>query len=184
MPSSSPPPARRARPRAGRRSRAANTARSPSPTSTGTLRTLIAAGWVAACRRPPNGRRPRAAPTVGRIPGARSRRPSRSRTCRTPRAASTRGSPPWGAIRTGASVYGVDDMAGNVSEWTADWYSESYRRGDTRNPRGPAEGYRRELRGGGRFDDAVNLVLSRRFYAQPETRAPDIGFRCAQDASR
>lgn len=89
-----------------------------------------------------------------------------------------------GSHPAGASVYGVDDMAGNVSEWTADWYSESYRRGDTRNPRGPAEGYRREIRGGGRFDDAVNLVLSRRFYAQPDTRAPDIGFRCAQDASR
>ncbi len=84
----------------------------------------------------------------------------------------------------GASPYGVDDMAGNASEWVADWYGESYRRGDTRNPRGPAEGFRRELRGGGRFDDAVNLVLSRRFYAVPETRGPDIGFRCAQDAAR
>lgn len=87
-----------------------------------------------------------------------------------------------GSYPSGASPYGVDDMAGNVSEWVADWYSESYRRGDTRNPRGPAEGFRREIRGGGRFDDAVNLVLARRFYAEPATRGPDVGFRCAQDA--
>ncbi len=89
-----------------------------------------------------------------------------------------------GAHPSGASPYGVDDMAGNVGEWVADWYSESYRRGDTRNPRGPDEGYQRELRGGGRYDDADNLVLSHRFYAVPETRGPDVGFRCAQSTAR
>lgn len=87
-----------------------------------------------------------------------------------------------GSHPLGASVYEVEDMAGNAGEWVADWYGESYRRGDTRNPHGPDQGSRRELRGGGRYDDAGNLILTRRYYAEPDTRAPDIGFRCAQDA--
>ncbi len=84
----------------------------------------------------------------------------------------------------GASPYGVDDMAGNVGEWVADWYSESYRRGDTRNPRGPDEGFQRELRGAGRYNDIDSLALSHRYYAEPETRGADIGFRCAQSTAR
>lgn len=89
-----------------------------------------------------------------------------------------------GSHPRGRSPYGVEDFAGNAAEWVADWFSESYKRGDTRNPRGPDEGFHKEIRGGGRHDHEQNLVLTNRFHAEPEHRAADIGFRCAQDASR
>lgn len=88
-----------------------------------------------------------------------------------------------GAHPRGRSPYGVEDLAGNAAEWVWDWFSESYKRGDTRNPRGPDEGFHKEVRGGGRHDHEQNLVLTNRFHAEPEYRAADIGFRCAKDAS-
>lgn len=89
---------------------------------------------------------------------------------------------PVGSHPEGRSPYGVEDLAGNVAEWVADWYTDRYRTGDTDNPRGPETGYHKEIRGGGRHDDAANLVLTRRYYAEPETRAADVGIRCARNA--
>jgi len=56
---------------------------------------------------------------------------------------------PVGSFPEGASPYGVLDMAGNVSEWVADWYSpEYYRDSPLENPTGPSEGEMRVARGG------------------------------------
>ena len=58
---------------------------------------------------------------------------------------------PVGSYEGGKSPYGIDDMAGNVGEWVADWYAESYyQQGENRNPKGPSTAQTKVLRGGGR----------------------------------
>jgi formylglycine-generating enzyme required for sulfatase activity len=88
-----------------------------------------------------------------------------------------------GTHRLGDSPYGVSDMSGNVSEWVADWYSESGAPSEARNPKGPASGEKKVIRGGGRFDPGYRMVATKRYYAEPSTRSGDIGFRCARDAN-
>jgi formylglycine-generating enzyme required for sulfatase activity len=88
-----------------------------------------------------------------------------------------------GAHTSGRSPYGAEDMAGNVNEWVADWYSESFPAGAARDPKGPANGSARVIRGGDRFDTAERITVTRRYHAAPETRSEGIGFRCAMDAS-
>jgi len=87
-----------------------------------------------------------------------------------------------GSHAQGASPFGVFDLSGNASEWVADWYSESFPRGDVRNPKGPATGTGKVIRGGGWYDPAERITATRRIYASPTHRADDIGFRCATDA--
>ncbi len=88
---------------------------------------------------------------------------------------------PVGAHAAGKSPFGVEDMAGNAAEWVADWYSESFTSDDVYNPRGPAQGEKKVIRGGGRYDASTRLSATARQFASPETRADDIGFRCASD---
>jgi len=54
---------------------------------------------------------------------------------------------PVGSYPAGASPFGCLDMAGNVREWVADWFG-SYEAGAARDPRGPAGGAFRVIRGG------------------------------------
>lgn len=88
---------------------------------------------------------------------------------------------PVGTHAAGKSPYGIDDLAGNASEWVADWYSESFTTDDVYNPHGPGEGDKKVIRGGGRYDKAPRLNSAARQYASPDTRGNDIGFRCASD---
>jgi formylglycine-generating enzyme required for sulfatase activity len=87
-----------------------------------------------------------------------------------------------GSHLKGASPFGIQDMAGNAWEWTADWFTESFPQADRRNPKGPASGTSKVLRGGGWYDQADRLVSSKRMHANPEQRDNSIGFRCASDA--
>jgi formylglycine-generating enzyme required for sulfatase activity len=87
---------------------------------------------------------------------------------------------PVGSHPSGSSPFGVHDMAGNAAEWVSDWYAESFRREDTRNPQGAASGNKKVIRGGGRFDAGDRLAVTRRYFANPDEPLQDVGFRCAR----
>ena len=88
---------------------------------------------------------------------------------------------PVGSYPTGASPYGVHDMAGNALEWAADWFGQDYyERSPDRNPTGPASGERRVLRGGSWNNFPMNLRSSSRIINRPVNHDSIIGFRCAR----
>jgi iron(II)-dependent oxidoreductase len=80
--------------------------------------------------------------------------------------------------------YGLYDMSGNVWEWTSSWYDLYYYGiAPRRNPQGPEKGLYKVIRGGGWLEDDGRLgsVYIRNF-ANPDLKAPTIGFRCAKSA--
>ena len=82
----------------------------------------------------------------------------------------------------GQSPYGVHDLAGNLYEWTGDWYDEQfYTTNPTVNPRGPMEGTAKVQRGGSYTNTPYRLRSSFRTKGDPTEHEPNVGFRCAQD---
>jgi eukaryotic-like serine/threonine-protein kinase len=94
----------------------------------------------------------------------------------------------WDVVATGnypagASLYGALDMAGNVWEWTADWYgADYYSQSPAENPTGPETGTKRVLRGGSWNFDSPGLRTTYRFSKDPAFVYSDTGFRCVQPA--
>ena len=102
-----------------------------------------------------------------------------------------------GSYPLGASPFGVLDMAGNVAEWTNDFYRGNYYAvSDLVNPTGPPAGsnFFRVVRGGSLGDAEINIRVSKRSSVLgSDLRAPKgsgeylgqfsprIGFRCAED---
>ena len=90
---------------------------------------------------------------------------------------------PVGSFPKGKSFYGVMDMAGNVWEWTADWYSDVYYlHSDKQNPKGPEVGSWRVLRGGSWIDKLTRCSTTFRFYLYPTLKTSFVGFRLAKTA--
>jgi formylglycine-generating enzyme required for sulfatase activity len=89
-----------------------------------------------------------------------------------------------GSHPSGASPYGVLDMAGNVSEWAADWNgADYYTISPPSNPTGPATGTYKVLRGGSWRSYWNSLHLDYRGDWLPSSSEPSIGMRCARPAS-
>jgi formylglycine-generating enzyme required for sulfatase activity len=94
---------------------------------------------------------------------------------------------PGGSFPGDKSIYGVYDMAANVSEWVADWY-DAY-------PGAPPSDNKyygkihRVTRGGitssGHYD-ALSLMFrsAKRAHLPPDSALLDLGFRCAKDVKK
>lgn len=88
-----------------------------------------------------------------------------------------------GRYDRGVSPYGAYQMAGNVSEWVADWFDpEYYQYGTAFNPTGPEWGEDRVYRGGSWHEDPEVARSAGRGAHAPDHRSYLIGFRCARDA--
>ena len=88
---------------------------------------------------------------------------------------------PTGSYPLGASAYGFLDMAGNVREWTLDWYSpDAYQTAAAYMPTGPADGTKKVVRGGGFNDFKENLRTTTRWGYEPILDFDDVGFRCVR----
>ena len=96
-------------------------------------------------------------------------------------ASSIRDATPVGAYPDGATPEGIFDMEGNVKEWCQDRYG-GYKADDQVDPRGPAKGKDRVLRGSYRARLAYKFRSAGRSRALPDFRFPDIGFRVVSGA--
>ncbi|MGZ3453919.1 MAG: SUMF1/EgtB/PvdO family nonheme iron enzyme [Polyangiales bacterium] len=88
---------------------------------------------------------------------------------------------PVGSFPAGATQNGIVDLAGNVWEWTADWFGP-YGKDPVEQPKGPEKGSERVIRGGA-FNGWVAdwAKPSYRYKTDPTAYNHAIGFRCAAD---
>ena len=86
---------------------------------------------------------------------------------------------PVGSYAQGNSSWGVWDMAGNVWEWTSDWFEFASHSADTvTNPIGTWNGSYKVVRGGGFNSTAESLRSAMRLGLDPSEGFGDVGFRC------
>ncbi len=81
-----------------------------------------------------------------------------------------------------ANELGIYDMSGNICEMCWDWYGKTYYSSSSqRDPRGPASGENRVVRGGGTGYDIFSRSASRG-YCSPSGFGDGIGFRLVRSA--
>lgn len=88
-----------------------------------------------------------------------------------------------GRYPQGASVYGVQDMLGNVSEWVADFYDRDYYHwAPSYNPKGPASHpTNQHVRRGGSWATKAGYLHSAWRMDRPDQTSNTLGFRCARN---
>jgi formylglycine-generating enzyme required for sulfatase activity len=94
---------------------------------------------------------------------------------------------PVGMFTDGVSPFGVLDGSGNLFEWISDFYDAAfYSTPDAvrPDPKGPATGTTRVIRGGAFSSAVANGRCSNRFNLDPTNTAPGqlVGFRCVRPA--
>ncbi len=86
---------------------------------------------------------------------------------------------------SGPNSLGLYDMTGNLWEWVADWYDAAYYGNSvTNNPRGPASGQYRVIRGGSWGAPSRNVRATNRNRMRPSVRLFNIGLRLACSVSK
>jgi len=76
----------------------------------------------------------------------------------------------------GASPFGLLDLAGNVEEWTEDWYVDTPAQGVA-----PRAGASHVLRGGGWLSSPMMSRTTSRDWGSALEAGPNVGMRCARD---
>ncbi|MDX1811017.1 MAG: SUMF1/EgtB/PvdO family nonheme iron enzyme, partial [Gammaproteobacteria bacterium] len=89
---------------------------------------------------------------------------------------------PIGSYTSNASPYGIYDLSGNVWEWVSDWY-KAIPGSDYNDPQYGEKNKVIKGGSGGMGHYAISYFYrnATRQYAEPNTIAEDIGFRCVQD---
>ncbi|MCO4763628.1 MAG: SUMF1/EgtB/PvdO family nonheme iron enzyme [Myxococcales bacterium] len=94
----------------------------------------------------------------------------------------TAGTAPVGSLLKGdESLYGINDLAGNVAEWVSDSYSATAYADAAKapnNPTGPKQNATRVIKGGDWKSKAPTVRLSYRGQQDAKTPSINIGFRC------
>lgn len=78
------------------------------------------------------------------------------------------------------NAFGLYDMHGNIGQLCSDWYGE-YDLSETSNPKGPANGGQKVMRGGGFWVSANECRSANRIAVPAENRGAGISFRLVKD---